>query len=106
MLVQLSALTGIQQLILFLSSQVDISKYVPILQAGLNGTDLLLRRASASLLRQLAQRQPEVLVKLSVKLDEQLFRMLDIEVSVCSMSFVDISDSKTLLFTGRRQNPI
>ena len=41
----------------------------------------MLRRAAASLIRQLAQRAPDRLVQHSKDLDQQLFRMLDVEVS-------------------------
>jgi hypothetical protein len=82
-LVQLAALSGFQQLIIFVSAQIDIPVYVPLLQAGLGGSELILRRAAATLLRQLAQRQPELLLQYSDNLDALLFKMLDIEAWIC-----------------------
>ena len=46
----------------------------------LSGNELLLRRSCATMLKQLAQRQPAKLLQHSTKLDELLFKMLDIEV--------------------------
>eukprot|EP00051_Salpingoeca_urceolata_P012348 m.153102 g.153102 ORF g.153102 m.153102 type:complete len:1919 (+) comp17457_c0_seq2:51-5807(+) len=92
--VQLGALQGLQQLILFAHRHVHLPTFLPVLIALLTREHLLLRRTAASALRQLAQREPDEIVQHWPGFEQLLFKRLD-----CEDDFRLQSDIKEILIT-------
>jgi hypothetical protein len=77
--VQLAGLLGFQQMIVFAAKFVDMPAFIPQLQATLSSPNLQLRAAAINCLRQLAQREPSLVLQHGKQLEETLFRLLDVE---------------------------
>ena len=75
--VLLTALQCFQQLIMFIPNYIDIPVFVPRLQTVLESPHIQVRTAAAACLRQLAQRQPDLVSKYGVGLEDLLFKLLD-----------------------------
>lgn len=77
--VQLAGLLGFQQMIVFAAKHVDLPAFIPQLQTTLSSPNLQLRTAAATCLRQLAQSESALVLAHGNQLEEQLFKMLDVE---------------------------
>jgi len=77
--VRLAGLNGIQQLIIFAPKFVDIPTFIPRLQSTLSSPLLQLRLAAVACLRQLAQRDPLLVLENGSDVERALFQMLDAE---------------------------
>ena len=78
-LVQLSALDCMQHMMLFTPKHIDLPSFLPYLEKKLSSRHFFMRNASVSCLKQLVQREPELVSAHGDAIEETLFKMLDSE---------------------------
>ena len=102
--VQLSALEALQQMTIYCPKAVSVPKIMSIVQIHVTNQHLQLRHAAVVILKQLAQRQPEAVMRAGSGIERVVFRMLDGEDDARMQ--VDLRDVITeFLSTLAEQNP-
>eukprot|EP00912_Choanoflagellata_sp_UC4_P001904 UC4_evm4s1221 len=80
--VNMAAIEAFQQMIMFAPNKIDVPEFLPYLRSTLNSPYFNLRRAGASILKQLAQRHAALIHNASENIESKLMKMLDDEVDL------------------------